>query len=170
MAFVELRRTPDTSATVAHLIEHVIEKHLREFHHLLTFRPSNHSPTESMQLTCAVVLLVITDGAAQLLYPMKGGAGDRFKGFLRTHYPWSADPPDGLTVEEALDILWDQMRCPLIHRAGVRYDPSLPPRHPIIFGTLRALDEARLEDLEGDAHRPPLDPQFGGRQIVLGSK
>ena len=87
---------------------------------------------------------------AQTLEPGSLHDGERFKKFLERYYPWDRDKPDGLSIEEALDFLWNDARCPLLHRLGLKIidneNPS--PGEETKFGQIFSITDEKLEKLE----------------------
>ncbi len=122
----------------------VMDRHFAEFRFLLTVQHPEQGPKGSLQRILATILLAATDGAAQLLHPGKMSHGARFKDFLRGNFPWHLDAPDGLTIDEACDFLWDDARCPLLHRYAMRAQPLLHLK----FGRLLVADDDRITMLE----------------------
>lgn len=122
----------------------VVDRHFAEFRFLLTVQHPEQGPKGSLQRILATILLAATDGAAQLLHPGKMQNAVRFKGFLKGNYPWHLDTPDGLTIDEACDFLWDDVRCPLLHRYSMRAQPLLQLK----FGRLLVADDDRITKLE----------------------
>lgn len=152
MPYIPLLLDLHVPVAVRDLISKVFDKSLLEARTVLMARLPDQGPQGSMQLAQATVLLAIADGAAQLLHPGTGKKmreGERFQDFFRQNAPWSLDPPDGLSVDEACDFLWNEARCALIHRLGIRgnlRDPRTPKLLTVKFGNAFSapLDDALM--------------------------
>ena len=126
MPYQEIPLGDHVHGAVKDVVRNSIDRYLREFRFLLTVHHPEQGPQGSLQQLLAVLLLAATDGSAQLLYPGKGMPnGKRFKGFLKAYFPWEMDTPDGLSVDEACEFLWDEVRCATLHRFGIRAHPTL---------------------------------------------
>jgi hypothetical protein len=125
----------------------VIDPRLSEFRFLLTVHHPEQGPRGSLQGSLAALLLVTTDGAAQLLHPGSMDNGKRFKEFLKQNCPWELDAPDGLTVDEACEFLWDEARCPLLHRFGLRAIVDRQTK-ALKYGRMFTNDDAGVTQLE----------------------
>lgn len=112
-------------APLVGLVRGVIDPALSAFRFLLMVRRPEQDARGSLQRPLAMLPLAATDGAAQRLEPGHDDAGKRFRAFLHENYPWDIDPPDGPTAGDACACLWDEARCPLLHRFGVRPRPGL---------------------------------------------
>jgi hypothetical protein len=135
-------------------IRQVIDPALLDFHYLLATRhPEHWGPRGSMQFAQAVVLAAV-DGAAQLLHPGSMNDGRRFRKFLKKRFPWGDCPAEGLSVDEACQYLWDDARCPLLHRFGTRHQPLLPNK----LGNLHTSKEHEVEAIELSPQRPLAKP------------
>ncbi len=140
---------------VKHVVRDVIDPYLSEFRFLLTVQRPDQGPEGSLRRLLVALLLAATDGAAQLLHPnppkRELGEGERFKGFLKSNFPWELDKPDGLTIEEACDFLWDEVRCATLHRFGLRSQPRLRMK----FGRRHSLSDADVTRLETELSQRP---------------
>lgn len=125
-------------------VRSVMDRYLSEFRFLLTVQHPDQGPKGSLQLMLATILLAATDGAAQMLYPGKMENGERFKAFLKLNFPWHLDSPDGLSIDEACEFLWEDVRCPLLHRYAMRASPLLQLK----FGRMFAADDDGITRLE----------------------
>lgn len=121
-SYVPLKLDDSLPGQLRDYVRQVIDPAFEELRYLFTLNTPQAGPNGSLQRPILVYLLSVTDGIAQTLFKGTGGAADRFKGFLRDHFPWDIDPPSGLTKEEAADVVWQFYRCPFIHRLGLRYD------------------------------------------------
>lgn len=133
------------------VVRKVIDPYLSEFHYLLTVQHPEQGPKGSLQRVLAALVLAATDGAAQLLHPGKMRDGDRFIGFMKANFPWELDPPDGLTIREACDFVWDEARCSLLHRFGMRSEPLLEMK----FGRSLTLSDEDLTTCETHVEQRP---------------
>jgi len=139
------------SGAVKDVVRRVIDPYLYEFRFLLTVQHPDQGPKGSLQRLLAALLLSATDGAAQLLHPGRMRDGERFKGFVKACFPWEIDKPDGLTVDEACDFLWEEVRCAMLHRFGMRSRPLLATK----LGRKFVLDEEDLSALETSVSERP---------------
>jgi hypothetical protein len=137
------------------LVREVIDPFLSELHFLLTVHRPDQTEKGSLQRQLVMLLLAATDGAAQLLYPDIGkkelSDGERFKAFVRECFPWDLHPPDGLSVEAAINFLWDEVRCSALHRFGLRFNAELSMK----FGRVFTQDDEAVTELETCAESPP---------------
>ncbi len=165
MAYIPLTLSDGMPERLKSFVRNVIDSHLEEFHYAICLRREDQGPKGSFQRSFAILLLAIADGSAQLLIPGNTNEGQKFKKFLRKYYPWDLDQPDGLTIEEALDFLWQDARCSLVHRLGVRVAPETNMK----FGNVHSISEPSIEQLEGSSVRPHSDYSIrrgGGRTII----
>ncbi|MBL6946317.1 MAG: hypothetical protein ISR47_06755 [Rhodospirillales bacterium] len=155
MSYVPIEFPKSTPKHVALIVDNVINALFGEFHFLLTIRNPNQGPKGSFQRTQAIVLVALADGAAQLFWPKPHlSQGKRFREFLGHYYPWEADEPEGFTKEEALDFLWTDVRCAMLHRFGARHAPGKTHK----YGNVFQLTETRVEQIESDQMRPHSEP------------
>jgi len=140
-------------------VRSMMDQYFAEFHFLLTVQDPKQGPKGSLQLMLATILLAATDGAAQMLHPGKMENGTRFKGFLKSSFPWHLDKPDGLSVDEACDFLWDDVRCPLLHRYAMRTSPLLQLK----FGRLFSADDDGITNIEQSLTERPYSVTSVGR-------
>ena len=135
---------------VVYLVRNTVDPLLSEFRFLLTVQQPDQDPKGSLQRSLAVLLLSIADGAAQLLYPGQMEDGVRFQSFLKDNCPWTLDSPEGLTVEEACSFLWEEARCPMLHRFGVRSNihKQKDSLRIVKFGRIFSSDDASITDIE----------------------
>ncbi len=165
MAFKPLDVPVQIPMPVADFVTGPLSEALKEFRFLLQQNFPDQAPQGSLQYSLAILILSITDGAAQTLYPASGSSSARFKGFIRSYYPWELDPPDGLTPEQATTELYYTFRCPLIHRFGMRV------RYPVNvkLGRVFSQDENSVDALEAYTLRPYSDAsiQKSDQRIVL---
>jgi hypothetical protein len=104
-------------------------------------RLPEHEDEGGCNLALAALLFNLISGASVLLYNAsvesiseRANRGQRFKGLLRDYYPWS-DTYD-LPHKQAVDLLWDGGRHPLIHSLGVGPTKTIAlPGSPEIDGT-----------------------------------
>jgi hypothetical protein len=136
------------------VVKTVIDPVLADLHHLLVIRYPDQGPKGSMQRAQAIVLLAAIDGAAQLLHPGEMSIGSRFKGFLKRRFPWSSCPADGLSTDQACALLWDEARCPLLHRFGAKHQSLVRVK----LGNVFNLSDSSLEAIESSAERPHSSP------------
>ena len=117
-------------------------------------------------LSIATLLVVLTDSAANLLQPGIKEPSDRFRRFVNDNFPWAVDPPFGLVVEDAVDLMWEIVRAPAVHRMGLQpADPPFEVRYVILFSPT----DERLSQIEMSAERPFSDPtiRFDGRTLTI---
>jgi hypothetical protein len=136
---------------VKYVVREVIDPYLYEFRFLLTVQHPEQGPKGSLQRLLAALLLAATDGAAQLLHPGEMKDGDRFRSFVKTYFPWEEDKPDGLSVDEACEFLWEEVRCAMLHRFGMRTRPLLATK----LGRCFVLDDARVTAIEASLTERP---------------
>lgn len=158
MPYTPLPLGDHVPAELVSVIRGAIEPFLDEFHFLLTVRRPDQGPKGSLQLLTSVALLSLIDSSAQLLSPGNLSTGDRFKAFLKDNYPWDLDPPGGMSVDEAIEYLWDYARSSLIHRFGLRASRGV---HPLIeLGNSFTSDDASITKLELHPSRPTSSPSL----------
>lgn len=129
-------------------IRNTIDPAFEEFHFLLTMHMPNQGSNGSLQKSLAILLLSMLDGAAQLLQPdpdnMKNG--ERFISFIIANYPWDEDSPEGISKEDACQVLWDDMRCSMLHRFGLR--SKNPSQSKISYGRSFSTNDEKLTCIE----------------------
>jgi hypothetical protein len=165
VAYVPLQQPSNLQSELATFITGVMDPFYEEIHFLLTLRIPGQGPKGSMQRLQMMALLAATDAAAKVCIPGKMGNGARFKQFLRQHFPWADLQPDGLTIDEACDVLWKDMRNPLIHLYGSR-----PKSIDLIkLGNTFSLDDVPLQRIEENMARPPSTPAIkrGNGRVVI---
>jgi len=116
-------------------------------------------------LSVATLLAVLTDGAANLLHPGQMEPGDRFRSFLNDNYPWKDDQPFGIDRKDALDLMWEIVRTPAIHRIGFQHDAMFKVKFVVLF---TPTDE-RMAQIETDHERPFSEPtiKFDGTTLTI---
>jgi len=151
MAYIPIPKPTALSPYIMEVIEHVLDPCFEEIHYLLTIRRQDQGPKGSYQKTQAMVLIALADGMAQLfIADGKIQVGDRFKKFLEKYYPWDKDMPDGFSRDEAVNFIWDNYRCPLFHRLGLRHSPD----NLIRYGNVFSRSEDEIESIESCEIRP----------------
>lgn len=152
MAYFPIETLESTPIHLAFVVKEVINPLFHEFHYLLSLRIPDHGTMGSCQITQAIVLVALADGAAQLFWTGKPtlGQGDRFKAFLKHYYPWEADEPVGFTRDEAVEFLWTDVRCAMLHRFGTRYKP----KRALKYGNPFQRSEEEVEQIERSQERP----------------
>jgi hypothetical protein len=150
------------SPHLTEVIRGLIDEFFREFHFLLTVQVPDQGPKGSLQRPLAMLILAAADATAQFLYPGKMDNRDRFTGFLKSHYPWEIDTPEGLTIDEACEFLWEEARCPLVHRFGARAVVSRQAKPLVVkYGRVFAKDDQGVTSLELlVGQRPYSDPSI----------
>lgn len=134
MSYQEIPIGSHVSPALASFIGEAFDEFFFEFRFLFTVKIPEQGAKPPLLKPLSSLLLMATDGAAQLLQPGKMSNRDRFKMFLEKNYPWDLDSPDGLTKEEACDFLWEEARCPMLHRFGLR---TITTRQKSPFGQVR---------------------------------
>jgi hypothetical protein len=163
LPYQKIRFDRHVSKEIVSLVRDVIDPFLSEFRFLLTVQHPEQGEKGSLQRPLASLLLASIDGAAQFLQPGSMNDGKRFQRFLRRNCPWELDKPRGLTVEEACEFLWNEARCPMLHRFGVRSNKSKhgDPRRVLKFGRAFALNDADVtrHEMSWD-NRPFTEPSI----------
>ena len=77
-------------------------------------------PPHLLGRSVALTLLTVVSSAADTLYAKRGKNKEKFVGVLKAYYPWDRAPASGLSEEEAADLLYQEFRNPIAHRAGIR--------------------------------------------------
>ena len=161
MAYVPLTLPDELPEFVDIVIRMGVEPQLEDIHWMLaspTGRPGKSGPPRQLQLPIALLLLAIVDGVSTKLFQpnKKMGSGTRFKECLIRYYPWDIDPPTGVSREDAVKILYDTFRNPLVHRLGL-HDSKYPA---VRLGQSFPGDglEAELERLERSGKKPASEP------------
>lgn len=80
---------------------------------------------QSGGLSIATLLSVLTDSAANLFQPGVKEPADRFKKFVFDNFPWADDKPFGLEPRDAVDLMWEIVRTPAVHRLGLQPERRL---------------------------------------------
>jgi hypothetical protein len=116
-------------------------------------------------LSAATLLAVLTDSAANLFVPGEMEPGERFKKFLNDNFPWEDDTPYGIEREDALDLMWEIVRTPAIHRMGLQPDDLFKVK----FVMLHSPTDERMMQLETDDERPFSEPtiKFDGITLTI---
>jgi hypothetical protein len=65
-------------------------------------------------------LLAVISGLSVTLYSRSGKSGERFKGMLIDHFPWSDEPANALKGVSAAEAVYSVFRNPLTHDLGPR--------------------------------------------------
>ena len=144
------------------LIREIIDPFLGEIRFLLSVQKPDQGPKGSLHRPLLILLLAAADGAAQLLYSegKKATNREKFKSFIKNNFPWELDSPDGLSIDEACQFLWEEVRCPLFHRYSLRTNQA-NTSGMVKFGRVLATDEEKLTQLELlTDQRPYSDPTF----------
>jgi hypothetical protein len=120
---------------------------------------------QSGGLSIATLLAVLTDSAANLFQPGIKEQAERFKKFVLENFPWGADKPDGLQPEDAVDLMWEIVRAPAVHRLGLQPEPPFEVRYVLLFSPT---DEG-MSKIELSANRPFSEPtiKFDGRTLTI---
>jgi|GEM_PF-2643282 len=155
MSYIQIELPDSLPINIIAVVREVIDPLFEEFHFLLTVRRPDQGPKGSFQRMQAIVLVALADGAAQFFWPVpKLNQGDRFKAFLKQYYPWDADKPEGLTQDDAVNFLWNDVRCAMLHRYGVRHGAD----RLLKFGNMFGLSENEVEEVERAQERPHSEP------------
>jgi hypothetical protein len=107
----------------------------------------------------------LTDSAANLFQPGIKEQAERFKKFVLENFPWGADKPDGLQPEDAVDLMWEIVRAPAVHRLGLQPEPPFEVRYVLLFSPT---DEG-MSKIELSANHPFSEPtiKFDGRTLTI---
>ncbi len=166
MAYQAIILADHVPIEIASLVREVIDPFLAEFRFLLTIQKPDQGSKGSLQRPLLILLLAAADGAAQLLYSggKKATNGEKFQSFVRNNFPWELDPPDGLSIDEACQFLWEEVRCPLFHRYSLRTNQT-NTSGMVQFWRVFATYEENLTQLEQLINqRPYSDPTFRRNQ------
>ena len=90
---------------IEQVVRQIIDPALADLRFLLVLRRPDQRPHGSMQQAQVKVLFAAIDGAAQLLHPGKMRDGARFQQFLLRWFPWERYPAQGLSVDNACEVL-----------------------------------------------------------------
>jgi len=120
---------------------------------------------QSGGLSIATLLSVLTDSAANLFQPGVKEPADRFKKFVFDNFPWADDKPFGLEPRDAVDLMWEIVRTPAVHRLGLQPDPPFDVRYVVLF----APTDEGMSKIELSADRPFSEPtiKFDGRTLTI---
>jgi hypothetical protein len=157
MAYERLRWPPvsERLSSVLSLMSH----QLADIRELMIVRAPNGV------LSVATLLAVMTDSAANLLEPSEKEHSDRFRKFLKDNFPWTDDRPYGLEVADAIDLLWEVVRTPAVHRLGLQPDPIFQVKYVMIFTvTDETMSALELSD-ESSLSEPTI--KFDGTTLTI---
>jgi hypothetical protein len=160
MPYISLPIGDHVAAPVRALIGSVVDGALKEIRSIMEIDPpADAGPKGHLQLSLAKLLLSAIDGAAQLFIPGEMGDGERFRLFMREHFPWDRVEADR---ELACGFMWDSARCALIHRYGLHAKGDLRK-----FGRLFTIDDRELTALEkGQEPGKPFFESYPDRTVV----
>jgi hypothetical protein len=158
MPYIPLSVASHVNNRLKQFIRDIVDPVFAEVRFTLMVRDPNQGPRGSMQRPQAMLLMAAADGVSQFFEPDSSicNGGQRFKAFFKNSYPWHLDQPDGFSVDEAIDFLWSQVRCPLIHRLGVR--AMAPCVHK--YGNVFSLSDADLTEIERNKNLPHSEPSL----------
>ncbi|MCY3829853.1 MAG: hypothetical protein OXF89_12020 [Rhodospirillaceae bacterium] len=87
--------------------------------------PTDDAPPRRLQQPIALVLLATVAGISKILFHLPTEFDQvrykdriQFVECLKGYFPWDIDPPKGVFPEEAVEILYDVFRNPLVHALG----------------------------------------------------
>lgn len=79
-----------------------------------------NNPPRTLAYSIALILLAVVGSAADTLYAKKGSNKEKFVDVLKAYYPWEQACASGLSDEDAANLLYQEFRNSLVHRAGIR--------------------------------------------------
>lgn len=118
----------NTLPKVLNLIENQIEMQFRDIHCMFRLPLPRPRLDAGCNFAIAQVLLAQISGISTILYTQSTASKRAFRKLMLRHY-WPHDPPEGVTPEEATEILYEEFRNPLTHNLGLHVSRGPgPPR------------------------------------------
>lgn len=159
MAYRCLNIDPSTPTTVRGLIKKLESHYLCDVHSMLRLPIPNYRVMAGCNFAAAQVLMSAIGGVSTTLYSHSGEKGKRFKDLLVRYYPWSLEPSNVVTPEQAADVIYSVFRNPLTHDLGLDIEkkaktPSVKIMRRATKNKTRGLPEKEIEALENTAIRP----------------
>ena len=137
------------------LFKNQVDMQFDDLRTLLRLPLTEHELNAGCNLATAVALFNLIAGASVCLYDAsfksisnRVDRARRFKAVLRDFYPWQND---GLSVDEAVDCIYDAARNPLSHSFGLD-DPTQSPYEVIL--QKESLSTNQIIELEDAPKRP----------------
>lgn len=155
MSYTPLNIPTSTPSLVQKIIRKSVDPLLDDVHWMLATAVSARGPKQQLQFPIALTLLAAIAGVStQLLWVEKStNTGERFRTVLRDYYPWEMDSPQGASKKDAVSVLYDVYRNPLMHNLGLRTETTYQIKiGRILRGTEDA--EVSVEELEKQKEKP----------------
>ena len=123
MTYTQLQLSEDLPVSVKAFVRKSLEPYLMDVHVMLGVTAPTTDPKKVPHLlghSIALTLLTVVSSAADILFTKKGTNKEKFVGVLSEYYPWDKAPASDLSKQEATELLYNEFRNPIAHRAGIR--------------------------------------------------
>lgn len=163
MPYTPLNLDTATPPRVRNLINGLERHYLSDVHCMLRLPIPNYRLTAGCNFAIAQVLTGAIGGISVTLYSHTGSKGQRFKGLLVDHYPWTLEPGNAVTAAQGADVVYSVVRNPLTHDLGLDLENKRKTAKVVMKrlgtkGKTRGLPEKTIETLERSDRRLVMSP------------
>ncbi len=163
MPYQPLNLDASTPPAVKRLIDRLERLSFSDAHTMLRLPIPNYRLAAGCNFAITQVLTTAIGGLSTTLYRHGNTDGERFKGLLTQHYPWSLEPRQDVPAAEAARVIYEVIRNPLTHDLGLDLHGKSKGIKVKIKRIQRAnskggLPERWIEQLERGPLRPKMSP------------
>lgn len=170
MRYVSLKVDPSIPTRVRDVIRRLEDPYLRDVRCMLRLPVPNYRLIVGCNFAISQVLTGAIGGLSTTLYRHSRYKGERFKGLLVDHYPWTCASGNIVSPTHAAEVIYSLVRNPLTHNLGLDLEKKAKTGTVLlkrlgtkINGRSRGLSERSIERLESTDQRFATSPTVGVR-------
>ncbi len=163
MPYHHLNLDPTTPPAVRRLIDRLERYSFSDAHTMLRLPVPNYRLNAGCNFAITQLLTAAIGGISTTLYRRGNRDGERFKGLLTDHYPWTSEPPQSVSKAEAARVIYEVIRNPLTHDLGLDLHGGsskvkVKIKRLARIGARGGPPEKWIEQLENSLVRPKMSP------------